>query len=140
MPPTGALHLASTAMRRAMPIMGAAEIRHMGELLAAMRKVEDKPADWLLLNLEFHLVPIRVVAWPQLELLVVESRRNIGRFVMPLYSEVLRAWDVQHGDIYEACKSGNAEKAQSLVEQHWHFTFQEMAARLGDSERNRKAA
>jgi DNA-binding GntR family transcriptional regulator len=128
------------AMRRAMPIMKEAELRHMGDLLAAMRKCEDKPAEWLPLNLEFHLVPIRVVAWPQLELLVVESRRNLGRFVQPIYSDTLRSWDAQHGDIYEACKTGNAERAQALLEHHWLFTFQEMARLLGQDAEQRRAA
>lgn len=128
------------AMRRAMPIMKEAELRHMGDLLAAMRKCEDKPAEWLPLNLEFHLVPIRVVAWPQLELLVVESRRNLGRFVQPIYGDTLRSWDAQHGDIYEACMAGNAEKAQALLEHHWLFTFQEMARLLGQESDQRRVA
>jgi DNA-binding GntR family transcriptional regulator len=112
----------------------------MGDLLAAMRKCEDKPAEWLPLNLEFHLVPIRVLAWPQLELLVVESRRNLGRFVQPIYSDTLRSWDAQHGDIYDACKAGNAEQAQALLEHHWLFTFQEMARLLGPEADQRRAA
>jgi DNA-binding GntR family transcriptional regulator len=128
------------AMRRAMPTMGEHELRHMGELLAAMRKCEDKPAEWLPLNLEFHLVPIRVVGWPQLELVVVESRRNLGRFVSPIYSDTLRSWDAQHGEIYEACKAGNAEQAQALLEHHWLFTFQRMTRLLGREAEERSAA
>ena len=128
------------AMRRAMPIMQEAELRHMGDLLAAMRRCEDKPAEWLPLNLEFHLVPIRVVAWPQLELLVVESRRNLGRFVQPIYADTLRSWDAQHGDIYDACRAGNSEKAQELLEHHWLFTYQEMARLLGQDAEQRRVA
>lgn len=128
------------AMRRAMPIMRETELRHMGDLLAAMRKCEDKPAEWLSLNLEFHLVPIRVLAWPQLELLVVESRRNLGRFVQPLYADALRSWDAQHGEIYDACKAGNAERAQALLEHHWLFSYQEMARLLGREAEQRRAA
>ena len=128
------------AMRRAMPVMGAAEIRQMGELLAAMRKSEDKPTEWLSLNLDFHLLPIRVIGWPQLELLVVESRRNIGRFVMPTYKDMLRAWDAQHGEIFDACRSGNAEQAQALVQHHWNYTCHEMGARLSPKEDRREAA
>jgi DNA-binding GntR family transcriptional regulator len=128
------------AMRRAMPVMKEADLRHMGDLLAAMRKCEDKPDEWLPLNLEFHLVPIRVAAWPQLELLVVESRRNLGRFVQPIYADTLRSWDAQHGEIYDACRSGNAEKAQSLLEHHWLFTFKEMTRLLGPEADQRRVA
>ena len=128
------------AMRRAMTMMQDAELRHMGELLAAMRKCEDKPAEWLPLNLEFHLVPIRAAAWPQLELLVIESRRNLGRFVQPIYADTLRSWDTQHGEIYDACKSGDAEKAQALLEHHWLFTFQEMTRLLGPEAEQRRVA
>lgn len=128
------------AMRRAMPIMQEAELRHMGDLLNAMRKCENKPDEWLPLNLEFHLVPIRVVGWPQLELLVVESRRNMGRFVQPIYAKSLRSWDAQHADIYDACKAGDVEKAQAMLEHHWLFSFNEMARLLPQDAEQRRVA
>lgn len=127
----GALDLA--AVHRGVPQLTDGDLARMKACIEEMESLEDNPAAWLSLNLEFHLITTEASMWPRLQAMVVESRRNIGRFVTPMFYRCVNDWHAQHKAIYEACKARDAELVKRELDAHWQYTVNTIDDEAGAS-------
>lgn len=125
-----ALDIAS--VDRAVPRLTTKELDQMKDILVEMRTLRDRPKEWLRLNLEFHLITIRASGYPRLESLVIELRRNLGRYVAPVYERAVRDWDDQHCAIYEACLAGDEQRTKQEIEAHWQYSVKVIASSIDE--------
>jgi len=116
----GALDLA--AVNRGVPRLTDDDLRRMEECVSRMESLRNRPTEWLSLNLEFHLITTQAAGWPRVEALVIESRRNIGRYVRPMYERCVDAWHAQHQAIYAACSARDVDLTKRLLDAHWAYT------------------
>lgn len=116
----GSLDLA--AVNHGVPRLSDDDLRRMKGCLESMEKLRHEPAEWLALNLEFHLITTQAAGWPRVEALVVESRRNIARCVKPMYDRCVDEWHAQHQEIYSACAARDVERTKQLLDAHWQYT------------------
>jgi len=124
--------LDTASVERAIPRLTTNELDHMKDCLVRMQKVMDRPQEWLNLNVEFHLITIRASGWPRLESLIIEARRNLGRYVLPMYERAVEEWDRQHGAIYKALLAGNEEQTKREIQAHWQYTMKTIGSSIGD--------
>lgn len=117
----GALDLA--ALEEAVSRLTESDLDRMQRCLEAMEALENCPSKWLALNLEFHLIPTEASGWSRLRALAVESRRNMGRFVVPIFPRCVRTWHRQHRAIYEAFRARDLIAARRELEAHWKYTL-----------------
>lgn len=122
------------AVGRAIARINAGDLAQMKRCLTEMKKNQDKPEQWLALNLEFHLITIRAAGWSRIESLAIDSRRNIGRYVSPVYEQSVHEWDRQHGAIYQAFAAGDEARVKREIEVHWKYTVQSIVSTIGKDE------
>lgn len=106
-------------LARAIPHLTVSDFKQAGELLAVMDR-EENIARWGELNWEFHAMLYAPAGLPRLIETLRALHTNIARYLV-LY---LAGMDYQkksqreHRALLKACREGDIEKAQNILEQH----------------------
>lgn len=112
------------ATRHGAEQLTAADVAELGELLQEMHEFADRPLDWYMLNLRFHMLMMRASDWTRLVRLVEESRRNVLRYIndAELHRQQVHTWHGQHVAIFEAVRDARLDDLERLVDEHWRYS------------------
>ena len=106
-------------LARAIPDLTVAHFKRAGEILAAIDR-EENIAKWGELNWEFHATLYSPAELPRVMETIRTLHTNIARYLV-LY---LAGMDYQkksqreHRALLQACRAGDVEKAQAILEEH----------------------
>lgn len=113
------ISLEKEILARAIPHLTVTQLRRAGEILGEMDS-ENNIAKWGELNWEFHAALYTPAGLPRMMETIQTLHTNIARYLV-LY---LAGMDYQkksqreHRAILQACRAGNVEKAQEILEEH----------------------
>jgi len=108
-------------LARAIPLLTVSHFKHAGEILAAIDR-EENITKWGELNWEFHSTLYSPAGLPRVMETIQTLHTNIARYLV-LY---LAGMDYQkrsqgeHRALLQACRAGEVEKAQAILEDHLH--------------------
>ena len=111
--------LETEILARAIPHLTVAHFKHADELLAAIDR-EENIAKWGELNWEFHATLYSTAELPRVMETIRTLHTNIARYLV-LYlagMEYQEKSQREHRALLQACRAGEVEKAQDILEEH----------------------
>ena len=126
-------------LARAIPDLTVAHFKRAGEILAAIDR-EENIAKWGELNWEFHATLYSPAELPRVMETIRTLHTNIARYLV-LY---LAGMDYQkksqreHRALLQACRTGDVEKAQAILEEHLRSASTQMIKFLNKPTKSQK--
>ncbi|WP_269498991.1 GntR family transcriptional regulator [Castellaniella sp. S9] len=101
-----------------------ADLNQMESLLIKMESQTDSIREWNILNDRFHSAGTLSAYGTRIHRLIDKHRLLVSRYFHDpvLFRQEVAVWNVQHREIYEACRAGNVEKAKALADLHWEHS------------------
>lgn len=127
--------LETAVLRRAIPSLTVAQLKHAEEILDAIDQ-EENIAEWGELNWEFHAALYAPASLPRLMDTIKALHMNIARYLVLYLAGMAyqKKSQKEHRAILAACRHGDTEKAITVLEVHLRGAAEHLVAHLNKQE------